>query len=111
MNMKAEVIALWSLFWFSIFWNIPTIYIFGNSCIVIENGTCTWQQQNTTAYVTWMALLDRESLVNIYHIGWEYKHNVDNMSKFGLWDAPGGMHIEINMGANRVDTGTLPLPV
>lgn len=113
MNARAEEMTLWGLLWFTHFHNIPDIHIFGDSKIIVDHvkGCANIKQQ---LLLRWLWKIDNQwTLFNnssIMHIIREYNQQADELSKRGLQEHLGGMHIEIKLGDTILDAGVFPFP-
>lgn len=112
-NMRAEVLALWGLLWFSGQLSIDTLFVYEDSQVLIEglSANTEFTPPHLTAWISQINILwGTSSSISLQHIFREKNWVADSLSKKGITENFGYMHYTL-LEADTIGTeGTIPLP-
>jgi len=111
-NTGVEAVALWGLMWFVSFLNIPKLQIYGDSLAIINHvlGSSSLSHPHLQGWFRNIEYLKGTfQNINLQHIHREFNTTADVMSKQGIMDPPGSMHISFGMGNTYMDVGSILL--
>lgn len=95
-NIRAEMMALWGMLWFTNFLNIHTLNIFGDSQSIINHvlGKSFIQQTHLQGWLNNINyLMGTFQRISIQHIRRAHKSTIDAMSKIEIAAPQDGLHI------------------